>query len=66
MLTLSSSDMPARTVKYGTTQVILAAPRGLKILQTGAGGDLLFEADVPRGKTWTLNLSLEIVETDAV
>ncbi len=53
-----------RTRYIGSQSIELVTDRKLKIRVTGPDGDIL-NATVPSGKKWTVNVSIQIEETDA-
>ena len=61
-ITLVEESRPARMWKYGGDSFELVAGKHLKI-ETSPGGEELLDAVVPAGKTWDINLTVNIVET---
>ena len=53
-----------RTRYVGSQVIEMTSKQNLKIKLTGPAVDIL-DADVPHGKKWTANISVQIEETDA-
>ena len=63
-LTESESPMiPARTVKAGSGDFVIATGKTLSI-ETSPDGVELLNITVPDGKTWTAHVDVTIVEID--
>jgi len=61
-ITLSTESLPARTSKQGSDQLTLTAGKTLKI-ETTPDGEEILSATVPAGKTWTVTVSVHVLET---
>ena len=61
-ITLTEESLPARVTKQGSDAVTLTAGKHLKI-ETSPSGEELLDAEVPAGKTWTVTVSVHVVET---
>lgn len=61
-ITLTEENLPARVTKQGSDAFTLAAGKHLKI-ETSPSGDELLDAEVPAGKTWSVTVSVHVVET---
>jgi len=60
---LTTESRAARTYIYGSTQFVLPVGKSIKI-ETAPDGEELLDAIPPEGKTWQINISVNINETD--
>ena len=61
-LVLVSRDLAAHTVKYGTTEVVMAAGKRLKI-ETSPAGEEILNVLCATGKRWVVRVDVQIIET---
>lgn len=64
VIELEERDIAPATIKYGSDTFQMGAGKRLTIETSPQGVDILRE-DVPEGKAWTVNVRVEIIETDA-
>ena len=61
---LIDKSVPARTTFSGDENINISAGKSLKI-ETSPNGDNYLNTEVPEGKQWSVNIYVQIVETDA-
>jgi len=59
---LVEESRPAKTVLSGSGDFTVSSGKHLRV-ETSPGGEEIFDAVVPEGKTWSVVMSINIVET---